>query len=339
LTTEAIRLIIPILKIDLIRDMTDSQLEFIDNDLLQEITIFLTKNKTLSPITLNGRVEAFRTGPAKSLKKSYLQTGLLEDDVLSLQNINLPIPPANQNSSSDSRISSSSSCSRSRSNSISVGNISSNANHSNESDIYLKEHRSRSYSLSSFPVKRTIRRRAPSLGDLKEVSTQQLLQKLTTTLNEIHPDYEFGNSKLEQFVVQEPFVAQRRVNSHLSELLITNPSFLGKLWGAIDMVANFRRCECFQFQPDINDDTQHENLWSFHYFFYNKDDQTLVYLTCEASRQHTKYFSDDDEDDEDCDEYDDVMDVDCSEEEEDDRSVGSMHEDSGDDLPQWDGVI
>jgi hypothetical protein len=171
-----------------------------------------------------------------------------------------------------------------------------------------KETRIRSHSLSSFPIRKTGRRRASSLGDLSEQSTQMLLLDLTTTLNDSFPDYDFANSKLEQFTNREPAEVMGTVNGYFAELTVNNPQFLGKLWSSVDEVANLKRCEIFSFSPDISDDNLYENIWSLHYFFFNKDNKALIYLTCAASsklRNNSVNYISDDEDD--CCDFDDEM--------------------------------
>lgn len=221
----------------------------------------------------------------------------------------------------------------------------------NEFETESKGTRIRSHSLSSFPTRKSGRRRASSLGDLSKPSTQMLLFDLTTTLNDSFPDYDFANSKLEQFTNKEPKEVMGAVNAYFAELTLSNPQFLGKLWTSVDEVANLKRCEIFSFSPDISDDNLYENVWSFHYFFYNKDNKALIYLTCAANskfRNSVNYISDDE--DEDCDDFDDAM-IETQSHDDDDlnRSTDNFNkmdldanvedDDSADELPQWDGVI
>lgn len=155
--------------------------------------------------------------------------------------------------------------------------------------LFNIEGRRRSSSLTGYhPPRKVQRRRASSLGDLSEPSTQALLCKLIYALNESFPDYDFGNVKLHQFTTLDVPTAMKVVNNHLAEVLaLINPQLLGKLWKAIDSMVNLNRCEVFLYSPDIyadEDSPAFRDVWCFHYFFFNKDLKQLCYLTCAATR-------------------------------------------------------
>ena len=75
-----------------------------------------------------------------------------------------------------------------------------------------------------------------------------------------------------------------KVNNFFAEVTVTQPQFLGRLWTNIDDVVNLKRCEVFSYSPDLADESNYVNVWSFHYFFFNKDSNTLVYFTTAAKR-------------------------------------------------------
>ncbi len=144
--------------------------------------------------------------------------------------------------------------------------------------------RRRSSSLGTYPTRKIKRKRASSLSDLSEPSTQALLLKFIYMLNESFPDYDFGNVKLSQFSNQDASHAMRIVNNYLAELTIVDNHILENLWRPIDNVVNLNRCEVFVFTPEIYDDSSFTNVWSFHYFFLNSELKQLCYLTCSATR-------------------------------------------------------
>ena len=64
-----------------------------------------------------------------------------------------------------------------------------------------------------------------------------------------------------------------------------NSQFLDKLWNTIDHEMTLRRCEVFSYTPDNEDDPFSDGaLWSFNFFFYNKDIRRMCYFSCIATR-------------------------------------------------------
>jgi hypothetical protein len=159
-----------------------TNMEYIDNFDFEQVSNFLTHYE-LGPHVLNGKIEAFTTStrPMSTIHEksphpqkkpqSYLKTGII--DIVDVPPVLVaPLVP-------------------------SLGSI-------KEESVSNGGERLRSNSCSSTTIRRTGRRRASSLGNLSDMSTQMLLLDLTTTLNESFPDYDFGNSKLDQFKNKEP---------------------------------------------------------------------------------------------------------------------------------------
>jgi hypothetical protein len=160
--------------------------------------------------------------------------------------------------------------------------IADSANESNKDTLKVRR---RSYSLGNAPPRKTQRRRASSLGDISEPSTQALMLKLIQMLNESSPDHDFGNVKLTQFIPQDMSSVSRIVENYLSDISTAHPQLVDNLWRCIDNTVNLTHCEVFQYRPDpYNDDLTFTAVWSFHYFFYNHDLKQLVYFTCNATR-------------------------------------------------------
>lgn len=147
--------------------------------------------------------------------------------------------------------------------------------------------RKRSNSVGSFSVRRGASRkgRSSSLGDLNEPSNQKLFINLIATMTEIFPDYDFQSVKASQFTLQEISSVMRNVNSYLAELNLTHPLFLNRLWQSLDLVVNIHRCEVYSFTPKLGDDElfSEGSVWSFYYFFFNKDNMRIASFTCIAS--------------------------------------------------------
>lgn len=57
------------------------------------------------------------------------------------------------------------------------------------------------------------------------------------------------------------------------------------LWNALADIIKLSECEVFSYLPDMESDPFSEgNIWSFNYFFVNKQLKRIVYLTCMAKR-------------------------------------------------------
>jgi hypothetical protein len=144
--------------------------------------------------------------------------------------------------------------------------------------------RNRSNSMGNSTVRRPMRKRSSSLGDLNEPESQKLFMSLITTLNDNYPDYDFHGAKAHQFVVQDASSVMRRVNGYLAELNDSNSMLLTKLWQTIDLITNLQSCEIFSYVPSWDDDSFEGSLWCFNYFFFNKETMRICYLTCVANR-------------------------------------------------------
>ena len=241
---------------------SSSSIQYVDNAEFDQISNFLT-NRELGTYLLNGKVEAFVSSNTEKKNTS----GCIGSDKHELDK---------KSKKTDPKINLD--CKRA---------MTLEANQNQQKQLMSlgltaeRRRRAYSYSVSAFPQRRAGRRRASSLGDLNEPSTQMLLIDLKTMLNEAYPDYDFGNAKLEQFRAMDIHDVMITVNRYFAEITLYDTSFLQNLWQAIDVVIDIKKCEVFSFSQDLDEE---ENIWSFHYFFYNKDTNVLVYLTCNATR-------------------------------------------------------
>ncbi|OQR93932.1 hypothetical protein THRCLA_08304 [Thraustotheca clavata] len=160
-----------------------------------------------------------------------------------------------------------------------------------------------------------------SIGSLADANTRKLLINLISTMNASFPDYDFSDLKPEQFKKEIDLrIVVNSINTQLAEIVeMDDLSFLEKLWESIFAAIQPRDCEIYTYIPDMDgcsDPFSEGTLWSFNYFFYNKNMKKILYFTC-MSRS---IFSDTDmEDDEamemedsemeDYDEGDEVMNV------------------------------
>eukprot|EP00604_Paraphysomonas_vestita_P001216 CAMPEP_0174818396 /NCGR_PEP_ID=MMETSP1107-20130205/1063_1 /TAXON_ID=36770 /ORGANISM="Paraphysomonas vestita, Strain GFlagA" /LENGTH=253 /DNA_ID=CAMNT_0016030173 /DNA_START=62 /DNA_END=823 /DNA_ORIENTATION=+ len=146
------------------------------------------------------------------------------------------------------------------------------------------------------------RTRSTSLGDLSDVSTRRLLIDLISTLNASFPDYDFSTANPEVFIQRDLKSVLHTVNASLAELTASNPTVLEEMWKLIDEVIQLRNSEIYSYVPDMNEDPFSDGtLWSFNYFFFNKDLKRICFFTCLAKSafNHQSYSDDEDEDNED----------------------------------------
>ncbi len=65
--------------------------------------------------------------------------------------------------------------------------------------------------------------------------------------------------------------------------LSKNPGFIKELWSAVEESIKLTECEIFSYVPDMESDPFSEgNLWSFNFFFHNKNMKKILYMTCMA---------------------------------------------------------
>lgn len=123
------------------------------------------------------------------------------------------------------------------------------------------------------------------LGPLTDPSTRRLLINLITTMNASFPDYDFSNLRPDQFhCFATPSEAVNIANKNLSESVeVEHPGFLTEMWSAVEESIKPAECEIFSYVPDMESDPFSDgNLWSFNFFFHNKNMKKILYMTCMA---------------------------------------------------------
>lgn len=135
-------------------------------------------------------------------------------------------------------------------------------------------------------------------------STKSLLIDLIQTLNASLSDYDFSSliTRPDSFSMVPVHEVIGEVNQLLAEMTTQNPRFLTEMWRIIDSAISVSKCDVYQLTDDSIVDTDGEIVWSFHYFFCNKESKRILFFTCIATnkfRRHEIYGHSGDSDDED----------------------------------------
>lgn len=138
-----------------------------------------------------------------------------------------------------------------------------------------------------------------ALGDFQEMSTRRLMTDLILTLNASFPDYDFGAVRPKDFKKIPMEDVMRSVNDRLSVLASQKEGFLGKLWESIDEVITLSDAHVYTFAPPeqcdelsfltqtLMEDDSATPLWSFNYFFVNKQMKRILFFCCVETMQHS----------------------------------------------------
>ena len=99
------------------------------------------------------------------------------------------------------------------------------------------------------------------------------------TLNSSFPDYDFSNVKPGQFHKLSLDEVQKNVYANLSELASQkSANWLVEMWSALNEVIEVKDCDLYSFEStEIDDEAA---LWTFHYFFVNKNLKRIAFFTC-----------------------------------------------------------
>ncbi|KAJ2647699.1 RNA polymerase III-inhibiting protein maf1 [Coemansia sp. RSA 1250] len=120
-------------------------------------------------------------------------------------------------------------------------------------------------------------------GPLTKPASRKMLFYLIATLNASFPDYDFSSLNADQFI-KEPS-SDNCIKSICSTLLnVGCPSALktSRMWDCIDDVINLDECDVYSYTPDDDSDPYGEEgpVWSFNYFFFNRNLKRIVFFTC-----------------------------------------------------------
>eukprot|EP01087_Luapelamoeba_hula_P010936 TRINITY_DN2920_c0_g1_i2.p1 TRINITY_DN2920_c0_g1~~TRINITY_DN2920_c0_g1_i2.p1 ORF type:complete len:169 (+),score=20.20 TRINITY_DN2920_c0_g1_i2:423-929(+) len=117
-------------------------------------------------------------------------------------------------------------------------------------------------------------------GPLALSTSRRTFISLVCTLNASFPDYDFSSVKPEQFK-REPslHMVVNYINTVLGPVMPMDPLFTAKMWHAVDQQISLRDCDVYGYL-DSDDDSFGDNIWALNYFFYNKRQRCLIFLTC-----------------------------------------------------------
>lgn len=115
------------------------------------------------------------------------------------------------------------------------------------------------------------------------ISTKSLFYLISTLNASFNPDYDFSDSKSEEFS-REPSVqcVTKSVDSQLTPLMSNYECLKNQLWSALDSEIGLRDCDIYSYNPDLSGDPFGEEgtIWGFNYFFYNKNRKRIVFFAC-----------------------------------------------------------
>ena len=138
------------------------------------------------------------------------------------------------------------------------------------------------------PLARATVRRALSIDETAENNDyvhRRLLTDLILTLNLSFSDHDFGTASSTDFGLQPRKTVVGRINRRLGLL---GPVFLSQLWSGIDAVINLSQVSTVYTFLDteaipnalLGGGDNCQTLWSFNYFFVNKNAKRIVLFTC-----------------------------------------------------------
>ncbi|KAJ1984224.1 RNA polymerase III-inhibiting protein maf1 [Dimargaris verticillata] len=138
---------------------------------------------------------------------------------------------------------------------------------------------------SSLSPEQSLSHMISPFGPLTEAASRRVLFYLIATLNASFPDYDFRFIKPEQFTHEpDAMTVIKSINSTLFTVGDTSVVQKYRLWEAVDKVVELNNCAVYSYCPDMDSDPFAENnsIWSYHYFFFNRQLKRLVYFNCEC---------------------------------------------------------
>ncbi|PIA14279.1 Maf1-domain-containing protein [Coemansia reversa NRRL 1564] len=120
-------------------------------------------------------------------------------------------------------------------------------------------------------------------GPLTQPASRRMLFYLIGTLNASFPDYDFSSLGADQFIKEEsPDYAMKSVNTTLLNVGCPATLRASRMWDCIDDVINIDKCDVYSYAPEAESDPYEDEapVWSFNYFFFNKNLKRIVFFTC-----------------------------------------------------------
>jgi len=270
-------------------------MKYLEDEKLNELTSELTDVSLGDSRIINGRIEAFITKRAGTDKKYALALGeryvaemeLAENQLATFQQFQEHLRPL------------------SRKRSQSAGGILESfrpLKHQRVDEDATKHQAKRPRAASFDSTKSADSAKllsSSALGDFQEMSTRRLMTDLILTLNASFPDYDFGAVRPKDFKKVPVSEAMRSANDRLSVLASRKTGFLGKMWESIDQVITLQDAHVYTFVPPeqsdelsfltqtLVEDDSATPLWSFNYFFVNKQMKRILFFCCVETMQHS----------------------------------------------------
>mmetsp|Transcript_28094 Transcript_28094/g.47275 ORF Transcript_28094/g.47275 Transcript_28094/m.47275 type:complete len:250 (+) Transcript_28094:86-835(+) len=180
------------------------------------------------------------------------------------------------------------------------------------------------------------------------MKTKKVLGDLIQTMNSSMVDYDFSELTPDSFAQITTVEAIQGINSYLAELTVSMPSFINDMWRDVNdaMGGNLSQCEVYKLVDSMAiDEVENGTVWSFNFFFCNKELKRVLYFTCMATSKYRRVdvlglgqADDDDEEDTDDDNDDEDEDIrgDGADDAMDTSYGGNEQEESDDDnMETW----
>ncbi|KAJ2778492.1 RNA polymerase III-inhibiting protein maf1 [Coemansia javaensis] len=120
-------------------------------------------------------------------------------------------------------------------------------------------------------------------GPLTEAASRKVLFYLIATLNASFPDYEFSSLSADQFTKEpSPDATIKSIGTTLLNVGCPAKLKASRMWDCIDDIINIDECDVYSYTPSNESDPYEDEgpVWSFNYFFFNKNLKRIVFFTC-----------------------------------------------------------
>ncbi|KAI6182240.1 Repressor of RNA polymerase III transcription MAF1-like protein [Aphelenchoides bicaudatus] len=112
--------------------------------------------------------------------------------------------------------------------------------------------------------------------------SRRTLFSLVSVLNLSFADYDFTQTKSDRFTLASISECLKNVEA---KFLTAMPDYFGvkdQFWNAVDEEININESILFSYIPDFADDPYTSCIWSFNYFFWNRQRKRVLFLSCRA---------------------------------------------------------
>ncbi|KAJ2583497.1 RNA polymerase III-inhibiting protein maf1, partial [Coemansia sp. RSA 1797] len=124
---------------------------------------------------------------------------------------------------------------------------------------------------------------ASPFGPLTQPASRKMLFYLIATLNASFPDYDFSSLNADQFTKEpSPDYCLKSISTTLLNVGCPATLKTSRMWDSIDDVINIDECDVYSYMPDPESDPYEAEgpVWSFNYFFLNRNLKRIVFFTC-----------------------------------------------------------